>query len=299
MDLSLLFSPDMLAFLSGTGIVSNAVSAAGGNLTSDFLKAGGRRIERKFRTPEQKKALLKAITCSLAVALDYLSAYAGARRYNERKLMKWLRRDKVVGEFIVLLTPQDQELLDIKLLFAEFEAAGLQLAWEFFDEWIKLMVVVFYEVASRDPLLSQVLQTEYLREMVEKMGALPQLEALAKQQLQVSKDAVEQLTWIRQHTEEMASGQTLNNELLAYLIQFLQTTRQESLTIQQQSYQAVESLVARAYDIVLRDDKRIETTVDEPALQVVVQLLGEIRLRLTADDRVDDAELRDMETEYR
>ena len=87
MDLSLL-SPEVLAFLSGSGIVSSAASAAAGNLTSDFLKVGGRRVQRKFGTPKQEKALQKAIACSLAISLDYLSAYAGARRYNERQLMQ-------------------------------------------------------------------------------------------------------------------------------------------------------------------------------------------------------------------
>ena len=172
MDSSLL-SPEVLVGVST--FASGAATGMAGNLMSEWLGAAGRKVRQKFGTPEQKKALQEVMARSLEKALTHLSVCAGGRRYNERQFEQWLRRERVVDEFIVLLTPQDKELLDVNVLFAEFEAAGLQLARTSFDELIKLMVGVFYKVASSDTLLCQTLQTESLRYIAEEMGALAQL----------------------------------------------------------------------------------------------------------------------------
>ena len=188
------------------------------------------------------------------------------------------------------------------MLYETFDGQGSDLSRDWFDPLIEQMVCLFYMAVEAEEGVQEVIKIDLLREMAERMGALARMEALVARMAEASEEAVDQLTLIRRQLEQQEIGQGLTNELLQKIEELLRETREEARRESLRIYQAVETALARAYDVPLDTGKSLEGITDSQVaaqLEPVVGLLGEIRDQLSSEKAPDGAALAEMEQTYR
>jgi hypothetical protein len=300
MDFLQLLSPDLQAAL-----LDGMMRGGGATFAGQLLQTAGQRVARRFRTRERQAALERALKNAFSAALSHWAISEQDEAHYVGIFQDWLLREEVLGEFSLLLTPNEEEELDIELLCEEFEATGYSpehLISVPFSELVLDMVGAFYMAAAQEEVLQEALKIGLLRQMVERMGALERMEVLAARQAEASEQAVDQLTLIQRKSEALVSGQGLTNEWLQKIEGLLRETREDGMTQQLRTYQAVETLLARAYDVALEEGKRLDATADgQVAAQLapVLGLLGEIRDQLSSEKAPDAAQLASIEQTYR
>jgi hypothetical protein len=136
-------------------ILIGAAGDGSGGLVATFvtalLQTAGRLVRERFRMPERTRALQRAVAVAFAEALDAWAITTDEADHYGSLFRNWLLNPTVLSEFRALLTPGDNSVLDIDLLRAEFEDAGLSVDYlgvVSFETLLQDMVGTFYQAAA-------------------------------------------------------------------------------------------------------------------------------------------------------
>ncbi len=289
-------------------ILIGAAGDGAGGLASAFvlhlLQTAGRLVRARFDTPEHTSALQRAVAAAFAAALDAWETSADETEHYRTLFETWLLNATVLSEFRALLTPMDNSSLDVEVLRAEFEDAGLSvdyLGTVSFEVLLQDMVGAFYQAATAEPALQEPIKIDLLRQMAQRMGAL---DRLLQRQTQVSEQAVDHLAEIRRLAHEQARGQDHTNALLQHIFQILLDVTHggspgQQIAAYQQSELALTTAGLLSEPVALSASSGI-TGPMLPGLQPILHMLQQIHHQLTAANGTPSpATLAALETRYR
>ena len=224
----------------------------------------------------------RAMTEAVSFALSQWQMSEEELEHYLELFQEWLLSAVVVGEFRLLLMPQQERELDIELLQEEFEATSLSLDHLGipFDELIQDMVGVFYLAAREEPDLQPVLMISLLENIVDQTGALPRLENLMAEQLERGESAVDELKQIRQATEQISAGTNNTNILLKKISARLDeaASRPDQPVKQQITYREATAELDRAELL----PQEIDTTTRNLLLDLLIQCFDQNELNTLA-----------------
>jgi hypothetical protein len=288
-------------------ILIGAAGDGSGGLVATFvtalLQTAGRLVRERFRMPERTRALQRAVAVAFAEALDAWAITTDEADHYGSLFRNWLLNPTVLSEFRALLTPGDNSVLDIDLLRAEFEDAGLSVDYlgvVSFETLLQDMVGTFYQAAAEEPALQEPMKIDLLRQMAQRMGAL---DRQMRHQTTATERAVDQLAEIQRLSEEQVRGQDNTNALLQQIRQVLSEVTQHGSASQRIAvYQQSELALTRAG--LLSEPIQSSVTTGEraltlPAMQPILTMLHQIHTQLTTGDGQPDADtLAALEAHY-
>lgn len=145
------------------------------SLARDLVRASARAVRRRLSAGKAKKALEAALTEALAESLELLSLDPLHRGHYQGLFETFLARERVVDELTLLLDPRPGSMPDMRVLEAEFAAAGFDadlLPHFELASFLRSFLAAFYAAASRDEHLRAVIEIRLLGELVSGIGVV-------------------------------------------------------------------------------------------------------------------------------
>jgi hypothetical protein len=153
------------------GAAGDFTGGLAGQAVSGLLSMASYLVRRRFQSEAQQQALQRAMAQALAETASAASDDEETQRHFLDMLAVWLEREAVLGELSQLVDPRPDASLDLKILAAEFEAAGFAPDWlgaeGRFAEIVAKLAGAFYTAAASQPALQGQIAIGLLRRMAE------------------------------------------------------------------------------------------------------------------------------------